>query len=154
MLALAVLNIYPEWLGLSHQLNGQWVHVPFLTDNFWRFLPLINIQWALSLVLAFYLVVRGTWQTWSKWADVAIKAFGMVIVFLLISAGPLVGVSPEAWAASGWGQEAMMAMQNNVFPLVNISIQVGLGITLLVQGVEIIKDFKITRGVPVVEVKS
>lgn len=155
LLALAVLNIYPDWLGVSHHLNGQWQHIPFLTDNFWRFLPLINLQWALSLVLAFYLVVRGTWQTWSKWTDVAINAFGLVIVFLLISTGPLVGVSPEAWAASGWDQEAMMAMQNNVFPLVNISIQVGLGITLLVQGVELIrKIFKMTRGVPVVEIEA
>ncbi len=153
LLGLAVLNLYPEWLGLSHQMNGQWEHVPFLTDNFWRFLPLITLQWALSLVLAFYLVVRGAWQTWSKWADILVNALGMVIVFLLISAGPLVGVSPEAWAASGWSQEAVSTLQNNVFPMVNISIQVGLGITLLVQGVEIIRQiFKLTRGVPVVEV--
>ncbi|MAT45231.1 MAG: hypothetical protein CL609_23125 [Anaerolineaceae bacterium] len=154
LLALTVFNIYPEWVGISNQVNGEWRHLPVLTENFWRFLPLLNIAWSASLVLAMYLSVRGIWEPWSKWLDIGIKIFEMVILFFLISSGPLVGVPPQGWNELGWGQEAIAALQNNVFPITNISIQVGLGVALVVSGVEVLRRiFKMTRGVPIIEIK-
>jgi hypothetical protein len=141
-------------VGISHQVDGEWRHLPVLTENFWRFLPLINIAWGSSLILAMYLTVRGTWETWSKWLDIGIKIFEMVILFFLISSGPLVGVPPQGWSELNWGQDVITTLQNNVLPITNISILIALGIALVVSGVEVLRRiFKMTRGVPVIEIK-
>ncbi len=148
LIGLTVFNLYPEWVSLWMASDGGWIQTPVLTDNFWRFLPLINISWMMSFCLGFYLVLKGSWERWTYWMEIGIKLFEMVIIFFLISSAPLVGVSPDAWAASGFPTEFSSFMQNNIFTIVNISIQVALGIALVASGVEVIKRiFKRTRPV-------
>jgi hypothetical protein len=153
--ALILFNFYSHLLGIVTLNNGEWVYIPILSENFYRYLPLMNIQWALIMLLSVYLLVNGKWSPWSEWVNIALKVFGMVIALLLISTGPLLEVASQGWAATGWSMEFITTIQNQVMPIANIQAKLIVAAVLVINGIEIIRwllrRFR-DSGIPVVEI--
>lgn len=101
-LCLVVFNIFPEKVGYYSYLSTEgfngWVSVPALADAFFtRYLPLINIYWIFTMLLAVSLLILRGWNRVLQVVDFAISVLGLVIVVRFIN-GPSIfglGSNPE-----------------------------------------------------------
>lgn len=62
-LALIILiDFFPQWIGLNFYRDGQWNHVPAITDRFSRFVIPIHILAGLTVLFNLILIRRGIWE--------------------------------------------------------------------------------------------
>lgn len=100
-IAMILFNLYPQYLGFNFLKDGTWTSIPMLTDAFFRWMPYINVLWALQIALNVLLLHRGRWQPSTKWFSIALDAAGIVIGILLLTGPAIVGLSPQTLQATG-----------------------------------------------------
>ena len=86
-----------------------WTSIPVLTEAFFRWMPYINVLWALQIALNVVLFRQGRWQPATRWASMALDAAGIVIGYLLLVGPPIVAISAEALVATGVADAATAA---------------------------------------------
>lgn len=84
---LLALNVYPQWLGISSLINGEWLHAPALGTEFFRYLPFLNILLIAGVVRSGILLQKGHWTPGLRWFDIA-TSLASVILFGVMAAGP------------------------------------------------------------------
>jgi hypothetical protein len=135
--ALIIFNAYPHLIGISFLRNGEWTSIPALTAAFFRWLPYINVLWALEIALNIVLLRRGRWQAGTKWSSIALNAAGIVIGYFLLSGPAIVSLSPAALQATGLFDAQAAAV---------LSAAAGQGarviiiIVIIVEGAEVVRD--------------
>jgi hypothetical protein len=135
--ALVVFNAYPQLLGVHYLKDGVWATIPVLTEAFFRWMPYINVLWALQLALNLVLYRQGRWQPATRWANIALDAGGIVIAYMLLVGPPIVGLSAEALAASGALDATTAATLGT---LLQQAARIVIVIVMIVQAVELVKD--------------
>lgn len=152
---LIIFNLYPQWVGINLYQNGNWVHVPVLTQAFYQFLPIINVQFALSLALAVYLASRGVWESVSEWLDVGVKVISIIVASLLLSVGPLLDMSANAFFGTGWDISTIMSIQKQVIPILNVQFDILLVVIIVINVIKIAKVImrKMRGGIPYIMIK-
>jgi hypothetical protein len=135
--AMVLFNGYPELLGAHFLRNGQWISFPVLTEAFFRWLPYINILWALQIALQLVLLRQGRWQNATKWASIAISAAGILIGYFLLSGAPIASLSPGALQAMNMTDPAAAAK-------VSLAVEQGtrgiIALIMVLEGVDVVKD--------------
>jgi len=91
--AFLIFNFYPQFLVTAYMKDGQWVFTPFLTPEFFSYVPWFNILWLLEIVLCILLVRKGHWQPGTHLFQAGIKVFNVIILIMMISGGPIVNLS-------------------------------------------------------------
>jgi hypothetical protein len=135
--ALIIFNAYPNLIGIGFMRDGQWTSIPALTEAFFRWLPYINVLWALQIALNVVLLRRGRWQASTKWFSIALDAAGIVIGYFLLVGPPIVSLSPDALQATGLfdsgtaGVLSLFAQQGTRVLIV---------IIMIAEGVDVIKE--------------
>jgi hypothetical protein len=99
--AMILFNVYPQLIGINFLKDGAWTSIPVLTDAFFRWMPLINLLWALQIAVNVLLLRRGRWEASTHWISIALDAAGIVIGFLLLTGPAIVGVSSQALQSTG-----------------------------------------------------
>jgi hypothetical protein len=99
VLALVIFNFYSRWIGFSTIQNGEWVHIPVLTQAFFRYLPVLSVVWVLQIGLHVWLSAKGSWTEGLRWASVAHSAL-TVGVLAWMATGPAIAALPVEEAAA------------------------------------------------------
>src|SRR5574340_1772827 len=135
--ALVLFNGYSQVIGVHYVKDGIWRSIPILTDAFFRWMPYINMLWALQLAL--YLVVyrQGRWQSATKWASMALEAGAVVIGYLLLSGPPIVAIPAQALQTAGGFDAATAARLSG---LVGQAARLVIVVVMITQGVDLVKD--------------
>lgn len=123
--ALIVFNGYPGLISVHFKTEAVWRSIPLLTEAFFRWLPYINVLWALQIALNVVLLRRGRQQALTHWFSVALDAAGVVLGYLLLAGPPIAGLSPEALVSSG-------VLDARTATLANLSVQQGVRIAIAI----------------------
>jgi hypothetical protein len=99
--AMILFNLYPQLIGFNFLKDGAWTSIPMLTEAFFRWMPYINVLWALQIALNVLLLNRGRWQASTKWFSTALDAAGIVIGFLLLTGPAIVSLSAQSLQSTG-----------------------------------------------------
>lgn len=112
--ALLVFNFYPQWIGVYFvdKAIGGWVHIPFLTEVFFQYLPFLNILWLGGIALSFGLMRAGSWQPWSRWYQIVIDVLSITLFILMATGGPLVHFAPEMLQQLGDGGTTITGLES------------------------------------------
>jgi hypothetical protein len=112
--ALLVFNFYPQWIGVYFvdKAIGGWVHIPFLSEVFFQYLPFLNILWLGGIILSFGLMRSGSWQPWSRWYQIVIDVLTITLFILMATGGPLVHFAPEMLQQLGDGRTALTGLES------------------------------------------
>ena len=132
VVAILVFNLYPHLLGFWYLEDGSWQVVPFLTESFFRYVPLMTAAWGLEIVLNFILLRQGGWQPATRWLQVVVKAFGLVILGLLFAAPSIIQLPTNV---ANFPLEGLGRLEN----LVQIAFRMSLIIAMITGGIEIVK---------------
>lgn len=130
MLGLAVLNLYPQVIGIGAFKEGEWMFIPALSPAFFSYLPWINLLGILQILLALYLLRRGLWNTVTRLASLAIEVGGIVLAGFMLAGASLVSIDPAEMTAMFGSAAATMTTMFNFIP------QMVLIILIVVQSIE------------------
>jgi hypothetical protein len=89
VLGLVVLNLYPNLIGIAAFKNNVWIFFPALSEEFYRYMPWINLLGGLQIVLDLYLMREELWSTATRWIALAIEVGGIVLAGMML-AGPAI----------------------------------------------------------------
>lgn len=93
---LVVFNVFPDRIGVYGSAADPDSFVPLLAPEFQAHMPWLNIWWGSSLVLAVGKLTTRRWTQALRWADLALRLFGVAVLIRLITGGPLLDPT------SGW----------------------------------------------------
>ena len=129
-LALAFINLYPDWIGFFNMKDGAWVFFPVLSEAFFRYLPWINLLGLLEIGLNLYLLRQGAWQTVTRLIHIVFELAGVGLAAVML-VGPSL-VSLDAALAAGIFGDAYGVMAR-MFGFIPVIVLV---IVIIVQTIE------------------
>lgn len=149
-LAILVFNFSPGAFSIGYESSGAWwvcfiCNSPqavwrssVLSATFFRYLPALDILWGLSILLTILLLSRGHWQTWTRWADIGLKALSVGLAVGMLSGPSLIGITATTLRAASFPVAAAEAGRS--IDVLNQLVRVALGLTILLSGVEIVQQ--------------
>jgi hypothetical protein len=134
VLALLVFIFYREWIGISTIQNGEWVHIPVLTDAFYRYLPFLVGLWALQIGINIWIMARGSWTTAMRWTSLVHSTLTIVLMAFILAGPAIASLPAESLAQLNWNITPEAAEQ--IAWTVSLSIRLALGIVIALELVE------------------
>jgi hypothetical protein len=137
--AILIFNLYPQWIGIYWFQNGHWLTAPVLGEAFFRYLPLMNLWWALQGVHNLILLAQRRWQPLTRWFNFGLNAL-RIAIFVQILFGPPVlnlDVSPLAGLTFPLPDPQTIASANLGL---NTALRIGLGIATAVGAVNLVRE--------------
>jgi hypothetical protein len=112
VIALVVLNMYPDKLGLYSMVDGEWLFAPIFTDTFFNYIPWISMILAIKLIENVILLRQGQWQPLTRGLSIASSIFNIALLFTMLTGPALIALGPETFAAFGWTVDAAERLQS------------------------------------------
>lgn len=139
VVALVVLNVFRERIGVPLSIDGERGWIPFLGPAFAAQLWLLNTCLVLDLAVNFFVLLRWRWSTGLRWAGFAVNALYVVWLWQLASGPSIIAADPALLADSGWSEEAVAKHQRIVSgPLARVvALNLRLGFFAAVVGLAI-----------------
>ncbi len=134
-IGLAVLNLYPEILGMAYFGDDTTVFIPMFSDTFFKFLPWINTIFLAEIVLDVYLLRNALWTPVTRVAKMLIEAASIVLAVVILRTPGIVGFTLESFKnfpESSVNPEMLMK-------LFNLSFSIAMIVVVIVAGVELVK---------------
>jgi hypothetical protein len=134
--AMAIFNIFPNWIGAFVKSDGQWLFTPILTSDFKSVhLPWLNVYWLLLVILYWAVIWQRKWQMSTRWTSLGLDVFGLVVVYRII-AGPTItrSLSDVLLQMGGTG----LGLENTFDPLV-MAVNIVLWVLLIIGIIDAIK---------------
>lgn len=101
VLALVVLNIYPNLLSIRYPVDGTWTTIPILTEAFFRFLPWINIMGLIEIVFSGYMVSQRDWTSVTRGIGILVDIASMALAVVILRTSGILGVTAAQLDAIG-----------------------------------------------------
>lgn len=130
--AILVFNLYPQWIGMIFMQDGQWHVYPLLSQAFFNLVPLLSVAWAMQIILNVLLLRQGRWDVGTRWFQVGIKVFGLVILGMMIAGASIFDMSS---ARAVFPPDAFRVLE----PMANNGFRALLVIVMVIDTVEIVK---------------
>jgi hypothetical protein len=123
---LIVLNFFPNVIALAFITDGEWGRWPLLAPEFQHLhLPWLTAVWAAEVVLILTVLRAGRWRPALRWAEIAIKSAGLVVLYRIVTDGRILVPS-----------------------IFSVFVQLGLGVALVIGAIEVCVQVyrQVTRG--------
>ncbi|MBK6792187.1 MAG: hypothetical protein IPG80_06505 [Anaerolineales bacterium] len=140
--ALAILNIYPQWLGMFFFVDGEQTFIPMFTKNFFQFVPWINVVIVAEILLDVYLLRTAAWDIMTRILKILIEAASLTLTVLILRTPDILGFNAESFVNGPFSAE-----QAEVFVTVaTYTIPIVLAIIVIIQSIELVKAvYKLIR---------
>jgi hypothetical protein len=147
--ALVLFNFFPHLITIGYSGNGNWWiglvsttsgpiwERSLLSEAFFRYLPVLNTVWILTIALNLVLLRRGRWEAWSRWALVGLKVLVILIAAVMLVGPSLISVTADSLIAAGFPAD-YEAVQTLVI-LLNQFVRLILALTILFSGWDLLQ---------------
>jgi hypothetical protein len=133
--ALAILNIYPQWLGMIFFTGDEQVFVPMFTEKFFQFVPWINVVIVAEILLDIFLLRNAIWNRLTRLGKVIIEAASLTLTVLILRTPGVIGFSAKSFANGPFPPEQaeiFVTIATYTFPIV-------MAIVIIIQSIELVK---------------
>lgn len=133
--ALAILNIYPQWLGMFFFTGDEQVFIPMFTEKFFQFVPWINVVLVAEILLDIFLLRNAIWNRLTRLGKVAIEAASLTLTVLILRTPGIIGFSAKSFANGPFEPEQaeiFVTIATYMFPVV-------MAIVIIIQSIELVK---------------
>lgn len=132
---LALLNLYPEILGMSFFSDDKFFFIPMFSDIFLKFMPWINAIFLAEIVLDIYLLRNAVWTTATRVAKIIIEGASLALAIVFIRTTDLIGFTTESFANSPFTPE----QAERFLTVANIGFTIAMIVVIIITSVELIK---------------
>ncbi len=133
--ALAILNIYPQWLGMFFFTGDEQVFIPIFTEKFFQFVPYINIVLIAEILFDIYLLRNAIWNRLTRIGKVIIEAASLTLTVLILRTPDIIAFSAEALPGGSFTAEkaeVFVTIAASMFPII-------MAIVIIIQSIELVK---------------
>ncbi|MBL8062589.1 MAG: hypothetical protein JNK32_06195 [Anaerolineales bacterium] len=133
--ALAILNVYPQWLGMFFFTGDEQVFIPMFTEKFFQFVPWINVVLIVEILLDIYLLRNAIWNRLTRLGKVVIEAASLTLTVLVVRTPGVIGFSAESFTNGPFQPEqaqVFVTIATYMFPVV-------MAIVIIIQSIELVK---------------
>lgn len=133
--ALAILNIYPQWLGMFFFTENEQVFIPLFTEKFFQFVPYINIVLIAEILLDIYLLRNAIWARLTRLSKVIIDAASLTLTVLILRTPDIIAFSAESLTGGPFPPEqaeVFVTIATYMFPII-------MAIVIIIQSIELVK---------------
>lgn len=133
--ALAILNIYPQWLGMFFGSDNEIVFIPMFTEKFFQFVPWINVVLVAEILLDIYLLRNAIWNQLTRLSKVIIEVASLTLTVLILRTPDVIAFSAESLANGPFEPEqaeVFVTIATYTFPIV-------MAIVIIIQSIELVK---------------
>lgn len=101
-IALLLLNVYADRIGIFSFVNGRWETAPILAPGFFKYVPYMNILLIADLIRNAVLLQQGRWSPALRLFVIATSLGGVALAAVLISGPTLLQLDPADLTRLGW----------------------------------------------------
>lgn len=101
-IALLLLNVYADRIGIFSFVNGRWETAPILAPEFFKYVPYMNILLIADLVRNAVLLQQGRWSTALRLFVIASSLGSIALAVTLLSGPTLLQLDPADLSRLGW----------------------------------------------------
>lgn len=138
LVLLVVLNLYPNWIGISTFMDGKWLHAPLLGSAFLQYLPWINLVLISDVVVSALLIRQGAWTRLLRWLSVACQLASIVLLAWILGGPDVVSLNASQLVQAGWNPQSADGLVRAA-PAFSLLIRMALGIALVTQVIDLVK---------------
>ena len=131
--ALLIFNFYPQAVGIYSFDGSSWTVTPFLTKEFFGYVPFLSILWALELVLKSSVLGIGGWSLLTKWMRVGLDVLTVGMLYALLTGPAIISVPAAAIINPG-----SVEFPGNLNMVINQGLRLGMGIAMVVTCIELV----------------
>jgi hypothetical protein len=146
------VNFFPETFGIWFFTDKQVHTIPFSDLGLYLPVLLMNVWWALALVLNLWVLRVGRWTRESRWAEFGLGVFGAGILYVILAGGAFTGADAAA-AGEALGEQgplALLKLARANLPVLGKILHFVLTVVLLITLIEaMVRLFRIFRRYPV-----
>lgn len=134
-IGLAILNLFPDILGMSYFAEDKMVFIPMFSAEFFKFLPWINAVFLAEIVLDIYLLRSAVWTSITRIAKIIIEVASIAVAVAILRTPNIFGFTTESFQSvpnSSINADLLL----NIFTL---SFSIAIIIAIIVAGVDMAK---------------
>ncbi|HCR71124.1 MAG TPA: hypothetical protein DIW23_06745 [Anaerolineae bacterium] len=132
---LAILNLYPEILGMSFFSDGDFFFVPMFSDIFLKFVPWINAIFLIEIVLDIYLLRKAIWTIGTRIVNIILSVASLTLAVVFIRTTDIIGFTAESFANSPFNPE----QAEKFITIANVAFSISLIVVIIIVSIELIK---------------
>lgn len=132
---LAILNLYPEILGMSFFSGEKFFFIPIFSDVFLKFIPWINAVFLAEIVMDIFLLRNAIWTTTTRAVKIIIEGASLVLAFLFVRATGIIGFTAESFANSPFTPE----QAERFVTIGNLTFSISMIVVIVIVSIELIK---------------
>lgn len=132
---LAILNLYPEILGMSFFSDGDFFFVPMFSDIFLKFVPWINAIFLIEIVLDIYLLRKAIWTIGTRIVNIILSVASLTLAVVFIRTTDIIGFTAESFANSPFTPE----QAEKFITIANVAFSISLIVVIVIVSIELIK---------------
>lgn len=140
-LALLLFNFYPQFIGILSFHEGQWRFVPVLSENFFRYLPWLNLVWVLLAARSLLALRQTGGEKVIHWFSAAVSVANIAMLLALASGMPvqtLVELRSGSMVAAGYAPQTAATLEG-LTPLMNIGVLVLIWVLVVQEALRLAK---------------
>jgi len=142
-IGLAILNLFPEILGLDFFSEGEMVFIPMFSDAFFKFMPWINAIFLAEIVLDIYLLRSALWTPITRMAKIIIEAASIALAVIILRTPGIIGFTMESFQ----NFPDSSVDPEMLFKIFSFSFAIAMVVVIIVAGVELAKAvYGLVRG--------
>jgi len=134
--ALAILNLYPQWLGMYFFSGGEQTFIPLFTEKFFQFVPWINVTLVAQILLNIYLLRNAAWNNLTRIFNILLEAASLVLAILIVRTPGIIGITAESFTQSPFTPEQVEIFQT----IATFTVPIVFAIIIIIQSIEVIKS--------------
>jgi hypothetical protein len=117
---LALLNIFPHWIGTFTTVGDNGRFIPLLGEDFALYLPTINVILVGSIAFGFLLAFQKRWNLLTRAFDVVLGLASMFLFFRLSTGPSPFDLSPERLVGLDGLNGALEIVLDALAPVINM----------------------------------
>lgn len=134
-IGLAILNLFPEILGVTFFTDGEQSFIPIFSAAFLQFMPWINAIFLAEIVLDIYLLRNALWTPITRIAKIIIEAASIVLAVIILRTPGIIGFTLESFQ----NFPDSSVDPDMLFKIFSFSFTIAMVVVIIVAGVELAK---------------
>ncbi len=134
-LALLLLNVYADRIGIVSFVDGRWETAPILAPGFFKYVPFMNILLIADLVRNALLLQQGRWTPAIRLFVIATSLGGIALAATLLAGPTLLQLDPADLSRLGW--DVLSGSNLDIDAALTTLFRTVLGITIAAHLIEI-----------------
>jgi hypothetical protein len=141
-IGLAILNLYPNVIGLFFSTGGEWTFISILSEAFFTYLPWINLLSVLQIIFNLYQLRQQMWTLFSRLVNIVIETSSIALAVVMLKGPSLIDLNADKLSGT-----TLVGVSEVLTRVMGFMPKIVLMIVIIIGSIEVARmAYRIIRG--------